>query len=137
MRPVGVDAVILDERGRVLLGHRTDEDAWNLPGGGIEPGETPWAAAEREVAEEVALVVEAERLLGVSSQPPAGHLVFDFLCRVTEGEATPCGVETDHVGWFGIADLPLTMLPRQADRVRSYLAELPVAAVLFVQPRPA
>jgi len=27
-------------------------DLWNLPGGGLEPGEAPWKAVIREVREE-------------------------------------------------------------------------------------
>ncbi len=37
---IGVFALIFDDQGRVLLGHRRDIDWWNLPGGGMEAGET-------------------------------------------------------------------------------------------------
>jgi ADP-ribose pyrophosphatase YjhB (NUDIX family) len=48
-------ATIFDDKRRVLLCRRRDIDAWNLPGGGVEAGETPWHAAVREVREEVGL----------------------------------------------------------------------------------
>lgn len=39
---IGVFAVIFDEKNRILFCHRTDYDLWNLPGGCMEHGETPW-----------------------------------------------------------------------------------------------
>jgi len=41
---VGAFAIIKDEEGRFLISHRRDQDLWNLPGGGVEPGESPWDA---------------------------------------------------------------------------------------------
>ena len=49
---------------RILLVKPTYNDVWHLPGGGVEPGESPAAAAVREVREELGLDVEAGRLLG-------------------------------------------------------------------------
>ena len=37
---IGVFALIFDNERRILLGHRRDIDWWNLPGGGMEAGET-------------------------------------------------------------------------------------------------
>lgn len=51
----------------VLLMHRRkgDEDYYVVPGGGIEPGETPHEAAMREAKEETGLTVELDEKLGV------------------------------------------------------------------------
>ena len=45
---VAAFALIFQE-GRVLLAHRRDIDWWNLPGGGMEAGETVDEALHREV----------------------------------------------------------------------------------------
>ncbi len=48
---VGVRAVLVDGR-RVLLVRHTYLPGWQFPGGGVEVGETPEAAAAREALEE-------------------------------------------------------------------------------------
>ncbi|MEU1375528.1 NUDIX domain-containing protein [Streptomyces triculaminicus] len=56
-----VGAVITDPHGRVLLLHRPAGDylggLWELPSGGVEPGESLIEALRREVAEETGLTV--------------------------------------------------------------------------------
>ncbi len=49
--------MILDPLGRILIGQRGSEKsgAWQLPQGGIEPGEAPEQAVLREVQEETGL----------------------------------------------------------------------------------
>jgi putative (di)nucleoside polyphosphate hydrolase len=51
-----VAAILQDRSGRILICERTDNPgAWQFPQGGIEAGETPVAALEREVFEEISL----------------------------------------------------------------------------------
>jgi len=116
MQTVGAFAVIFDSAANVLLCHRTDRDAWNLPGGRVEHGETPWDAVVREVLEEVGLEVRVERLLGVYPVPAKEDLVFTFLC-VPIGGALTTTDEVDQVAWFGRAALPANTLPRHIERI--------------------
>src|SRR6266568_7932328 len=61
MRPMtlGVRIVALDAQGRVFLVRHTYLPGFHLPGGGVEPGETAVAAAQRELAEEGGLALTA------------------------------------------------------------------------------
>lgn len=80
--------VLLVQRGRPPL-----EGAWNLPGGKIEPGETPAATAAREVLEEtgIAIVVRARLadvevasyVIAVHAAEPAPLLDDDALNHAT------------------------------------------------------
>jgi 8-oxo-dGTP diphosphatase len=62
--PLRVAGVILFQGGKVLLQHRDDKPeirwpgAWAIFGGHVEDGETPEAAARREVQEELGLRLE-------------------------------------------------------------------------------
>ena len=51
----GVGIMLLNSQRHVLVGQRIDNptDAWQMPQGGIDPGETPVDAALRELEEEV------------------------------------------------------------------------------------
>lgn len=66
---------LLRRAGRVLLVHRSLSrrwypDAWDLPGGHVEPGETPRRALERELAEELGIqaTVTGERFAQVRGE---------------------------------------------------------------------
>ena len=132
---LGVNAVIRDEQGRVLLGLRSRPPIWNLPGGAVEPGETPWAAVVRETREEVGLDVQIDRLTGVYDRSPAGDPVLVFACRVLAGEPAP-SPEAIRVGWFDPAELPEQINPYQPERIADALAAWP-AARLRHQPGPS
>ncbi len=121
----GAFAVIFDERDRVLLCHRRDIDAWNLPGGGVEQGETPWDAAVREVREEVGIDAEIVRLTGLYWKPGTDELVFNFECRVTSGSPTASD-EADDVGYFAFDALPPNTVPKQVERIADALVRAPV-----------
>jgi 8-oxo-dGTP pyrophosphatase MutT (NUDIX family) len=80
----GADALIRDPEGRVLLVRRADDRRWAMPGGWVDPGETPAEAAVREAREETGLVVADPRLRDVSTGSTSRH--FTFECRVVGGE---------------------------------------------------
>lgn len=117
----GAFAVIFDGDDRVLLCHRRDIDAWNLPGGGVEEGETPWDAPVREVREEVGLSVAIVRLTGLYLKPASDEVVFNFECRATGGLPTTSD-EADAVGYFAANALPANTAPKQIERIQDALS---------------
>jgi len=102
---VGADGVVFDDAERLLLVQRADSGTWCIPGGAADVGESPSAAAEREVLEETGLRVQARRLLGVfdnrtwPSTPVAAHLYhIVFECEILGGELAP-SLETTDLRW--------------------------------------
>ena len=51
----GVGIMLVNREGMVFIGRRADidRDAWQMPQGGIQAGESPFAAAKRELREEI------------------------------------------------------------------------------------
>jgi len=82
---VGSFVVVFDKKDRVLLSHRRDLDIWNLPGGGVESGELPPAAAIRETREETGLRIKITRLVGVYGKSHRDELVFVFMGKIVGG----------------------------------------------------
>jgi len=118
---VGVFATVLDDAGRVLLVHRTDCDWWCQPGGGMEPGETPWEGVIRETREETGFEISIERLAGVYSWAPRkDEVIFSFVGHIASGERVTSD-ESDDVRFFAPADLPSNTFPEHVHRIRDAL----------------
>ncbi|MFC4944679.1 NUDIX hydrolase [Pseudonocardia sp. GCM10023141] len=67
-RPTRVGAYVVCVRdGALLVVRLARMRLWTLPGGGLDHGERPEAAAVREVAEETGYRVELGKLIGVDS----------------------------------------------------------------------
>lgn len=69
-----VVVIPIQDDGRVVLirqyRHSVKRDLWELPAGGIDPGESPEAAAARECEEEIRLSPDhLERLVGLFPSP--------------------------------------------------------------------
>lgn len=115
---VYVTAIVRDPAGRVLFQRRSDfGDAWwGLPGGLLEPAETPEAALAREVLEETGLTVVPQRLTGVYSSLryafayPNGdqvqQITLCYLCDTVGGTLAPQAGEVDALAYFPPAALP-------------------------------
>ena len=106
-RPRAV-AIIYNDKNQVLLMLRRKNGKVyaTLPGGGIEPGETPAEACAREVLEEVNLTVTVgEQVLELDNLhgDRASHEHY-FLCRVLSGEMRlgdgPEGIRQSAENWY-------------------------------------
>jgi 8-oxo-dGTP pyrophosphatase MutT (NUDIX family) len=109
-----VTAVVLNEDGRLLLIHKTDNDRWALPGGGHDVGESISDTVVREVEEETGIRVSVVRVIGLYTDP-------DHVMAYDDGEvrqqfsicfrAHPVGgvlrtsSESKEVRWVSPADL--------------------------------
>ena len=61
--------LVQDDAGRVLLARHAESGSWTVPGGMIEPHETPADAAVRETYEETGVFVALTRVIGVFGGP--------------------------------------------------------------------
>jgi 8-oxo-dGTP diphosphatase len=86
----------------VRVMRRGEQPYFDLPGGGIDPGETPQAAAVREFGEETGLIVRSGPVLGLANQymvksdgQPANNLSALMAVELA-GEDAALKVEDDH-----------------------------------------
>ena len=117
---IGVFAAIFDEENRILFCHRTDQDNWNLPGGCLEHGESPWDGVIREVKEETGYDVRVERLAGIYSKTYNNDIVMQFICVVVDGEKN-LNSEADKIKYFAFADIPNNTFSKHVERVKDIL----------------
>ncbi|BAZ07277.1 NUDIX hydrolase [Calothrix sp. NIES-3974] len=101
---VGAFAVIRDTQERVLISHRGDIPFYNLPGGGIEPGESVSDGLLREVREETGLIVKLTKLVGVYSKIEKNEVIITFDAEVIGGELQPTAEAIHHV-WVTLGEL--------------------------------
>lgn len=118
-----------DADGRVLLVETSYKPNWEIPGGAVEAHETPWATAQREVAEEVGFEEPIGRLVVIDYIPEEGVMpeglafIFDG-GQVTEDTVSAL-VSTDPE----ILSVGLYVLDDVLDRVKSRLAGRITAAL--------
>lgn len=118
---IAVSALIFQEE-KILLALRRDIGWWNLPGGGMEIGETVEEAVYREVEEETGLKIEVEQLVGIYSKPQKQEIVLTFRCHVIGGTLIETE-ESSECRYFAITALPDKILPKHRQRIEDALLE--------------
>ncbi|WP_308195996.1 NUDIX hydrolase [Nocardioides bruguierae] len=133
MEPIILAAVAFVRDGRLLTVRKAGTTMFLLPGGKLEPGETPLEAARREVSEEVALDVAAAdlRLLGEFAAPaanePGRSVVSTVYAADLPGEPVRSG-EIAELRWSSLATPEDDLAPLLRDHV---------VPALTVSPSPA
>ena len=119
-------AAVIRRHDGILLQRRNDDGRWGLPGGAIDPGESPAQAIVREVYEEVGLRVRPTRLIGVFGAFPLFRHVYPngdevhvvvtiFSCDVIGGKLSCRDGEATELRYFDPEDVAklLTKYPAE------------------------
>ncbi len=123
-RTQGVKVMAFHGEGRLLLvRHRYGRsDLWMLPGGGIAHGESPVAAASRELMEEVRCRLDAPELVGCWEARTEGRRDTVRLFRgITTDTPQINGIEIAEACFFPPDDLPESASPATRRRVDEML----------------
>lgn len=128
----GVRAAVLSPKGEVFLIRHTYVPGWQLPGGGVEVGETVHEALARELSEEACIVPMGEPVLHglyfnrrISRRDHVAlYVVRDF--RV-ESVKQP-DREIAEAGFFPLDGLPDGVTPATRRRLEEIAKGLPPAA---------
>ena len=142
----GVGVMLLNHEGKVFVGARIDnrDEAWQMPQGGIDKGEEPWATALRELEEETGIpphLVERiaqcperlkyrlpDELIGVIwKEPWIGQDQDWYLCRFL-GRDSDVNIATEHPEfrewmWIEPEQLPDLIVPFKRDLYRQLLSD--------------
>ena len=114
--------LLRDTEGRVLLCQLTYNRDWDLPGGVVDPSESPAHCVVREIEEELGLTIPVQGLLAVNWLPPYRGWDDALLCLFDLGAVEPHVVhgitlmrrEIRDVHWVEPADLHNHVAPHTA-----------------------
>ncbi len=83
-----VGVMLVNTAGRVFVGQRRDRDfdAWQMPQGGIDPGEDVTTAALRELWEETGVTADLVRIEAVTPDPIPYDLPLDVVPTIWGGK---------------------------------------------------
>jgi ADP-ribose pyrophosphatase YjhB (NUDIX family) len=137
---VAAGALFVDDQGRVLLVRPTYKSYWDIPGGYVEPGETPSAACIRELDEELGIRPQIGDLLSVdwAPHPEEGDKVLFIFDGGTLTEQLLAEVnfrdgELDEYTFAAVGQLRELTVERLARRLEETLAARRAGAMAYLE----
>ena len=128
--PVSVKSVVIRGDQVVLL--RNERDEWELPGGKLEPSESPQVCVAREIAEELRLQVEPSALLDTwvyCITTEVRVLIVTYGCSETIEVEAVLSHEHKQLRWFPLSQVPALRMPEgYKASIRSWAEVLGLAA---------
>lgn len=108
---ISVRTLVFNDKNELLLVRESKDNAYSLPGGWCDLGDSPSEAAINEVKQEAGIDIEIKRLLGVLdvSKDQNGLLEAQYVvCFVAEqtSEFKEHSYETNDVKYFPVNNLP-------------------------------
>lgn len=125
---IGVRALIVDHKGRILLVRHSYGAVWYLPGGGVDKGEPLLTALRRELAEELGLrFQDVPGLLGTYSNFYEGKNDFISIFIIRDFEMSPPqNVEIDRWQFFKADQLPEGISKGTRNRIAEFRQQKPI-----------
>ena len=120
MTPIRVIAALVQREHRYLVGRRPSGKRhgglWEFPGGKVLDGEDWLAAAARELAEELDMVVVSVGASVLVAQDPGSPFEIHFIRVAARGEPQP--LEHSEVAWLTPEELQALPIAADAKMVR-------------------
>jgi len=124
MRSAPIDVavcIVQDADGRLLMAERTPRQLsagyWELPGGKVDPGESPQQAAVRELAEEVGITaLEVRPWISYHHEFRLRRLRL-FFFRIDRWSGSPQGREGQRIAWVDPANPQVMPILPSVERV--------------------
>ncbi|MEV0839896.1 NUDIX hydrolase [Actinocatenispora sera] len=117
-------ALFTDAEGRIMMVRPTYKDYWDIPGGYVEPGETPYEACVREVEEELGIRPTIGRLLVADWAPSdrdGDKILFIFNGgQLTDALRTAIKLQDSELAdyrYVSTAEIPVLTIPRLSRRL--------------------
>jgi 8-oxo-dGTP pyrophosphatase MutT (NUDIX family) len=127
--PVSVKGVVIRDGAVVLL--KNERDEWELPGGKLEPSESPELCVAREIDEELQLAIKPDSLLDswiYTIVPAIQVLILTYGCWETSESQAVLSHEHKQLRWFPLAEVDsLTMPEGYKASIRCWAARVRVA----------